>query len=101
MAKLKQVWGYAQPDFSGTVKYCSHTVEKTQWGKEQDLILCCGTYETEIEGKTLVIPFGNVAITRASLLGQIVTEIGDDTDKWTGAIFEFKKGKLLKVSFDV
>lgn len=101
MTKLKQVWGYANPAFTGIVKFCSHTTEKTQWGKEQDLILCCGTYETEIEGKTIIVPFGNVAITRASLIGQIMKECGDDTDKWTGAVFEFKKGQLIKVSFEV
>jgi len=97
MAKLKKVWGYAPQDFSGKVSFVEHCTEKTPWGKEQDTLVCVGEYLTELEGKVVTVPFGNVAISRHSLVNQIIKECGDDTEKYNGLTFVFDKGKLLKV----
>ncbi len=101
MVVIKKKWGYAPSDFTGVVKYLSFVVEKTQWGKDQDTLICVGDYDTLVNGKVERIEFGNVAITRNSLINQIINELGAETDKYTGAVFTFSKGKLLNVSFEV
>ena len=97
MPKLMKRITYARGDLTGDLEFVEHKVELNQWERKQDCIYCTGTIHIQTSPDESIKYIGDVVITRAALINQIVRQLGDDTDKWKGKIFTFDDGTLTAI----